>query len=63
MLCVPPASMRSASPWRIISVASPTAWLLAAQAVRQLKFGPSSSKWAARWPGVVCSSCSASRRA
>ena len=36
MLCEPPASIRSASPWRINSVASPMAWLLAAQAVRQL---------------------------
>ena len=41
MLWAPPESMTSASPRRMISVASPTAWLLAAQAVRQLKFGPS----------------------
>ena len=40
MLCVPPESMTSASPRRMISVASPMAWLLAAQAVRQLRFGP-----------------------
>ncbi len=36
MLWAPPASITSASSWRIISAASPTAWLLAAQAVRQL---------------------------
>ena len=36
MLWVPPASITSASPRRIISVASPTAWLLAAQAVRAI---------------------------
>ena len=36
MLCEPPESMTSASPWRISSTASPMAWLLAAQAGRQL---------------------------
>ena len=36
MLWAPPESMQSASPTRISSHASPRAWLLAAQAVRQL---------------------------
>ena len=36
MLCAPPASMASASPWRIIAAASPRAWALAAHAVRQV---------------------------
>ena len=36
----PPPIITSASPRRRISVASPIAWVLAAQAVRQLKFGP-----------------------
>ena len=40
MLWAPPESITSASPRRMISVASPMAWLLAAQAVRQLTFGP-----------------------
>ena len=40
MLCAPPESITSASPRRMISVASPIAWLEAAQAVRQFKIRP-----------------------
>ena len=40
MLWAPPESMMSASPRRMISVASPIAWLEAAQAVRQFRLGP-----------------------
>ena len=50
MLCVPPASITSASPRRIISAASPIAWELAAQAVRHDRFGPLAPKTAARCP-------------
>src|SRR5262249_18990028 len=53
MLWAPPESIRSASPWRISSVASPTAWLLAAQAVRRVKLGPRRAKVAARGGGRV----------
>jgi hypothetical protein len=42
MECAPPASMRSASPRRMISKASPIACVLAAQAVMQLNAGPGS---------------------
>ena len=51
MLCVPPESITSASPRRMISTASPIAWLLAAQAVRQLGFGPWASNRLARCAG------------
>jgi len=60
MLCVPPESMASASPRRMISTASPIAWLLAAQAVRQLAFGPCAPNIAARWPAGMFGSCSSS---
>ncbi len=60
MLCVPPESITSASPRRMISVASPIAWLLAAQAVRQLAFGPWALNMPARWPAGMFGSCSSS---
>ena len=60
MLCVPPESMTSASPRRMISAASPIAWLLAAQAVRQLRFGPWALNMLARWPAGMFGSCSSS---
>ena len=60
MVCVPPASITSASPRRMISAASPMAWLLAAQAVRQLMFGPWASNRLARWPAGMLGSCSSS---
>ena len=60
MVCVPPASITSASPRRMISTASPTAWLLAAQAVRQLTFGPWALNRLARWPAGMFGSCSSS---
>ena len=60
MVCVPPESIRSASPRRMISTASPIAWLLAAQAVRQLMFGPWALKRLARWPAGMLGSCSSS---
>ena len=60
MLCAPPESMTSASPRRMISVASPTAWLLAAQAVRQLKFGPSAPNCVATYAAGMLGSCSSS---
>jgi hypothetical protein len=60
MLCVPPERITSASPRRMISVASPIACELAAQAVRQLAFGPRAPKIPARWPAGVPGSCSAS---
>ena len=60
MVCVPPASITSASPRRMISTASPIAWLLAAQAVRQLMFGPWASKRLARCPAGMFGSCSSS---
>ena len=64
MLCVPPESITSASPRRINSTASPIACELAAQAVRQLAFGPlPPRKRLARWPAGVPGSCSASRMA
>ncbi len=44
MLWTPPASITSASPSRINSAASPIAWALAAQAVRQDTFGPRALK-------------------
>ena len=58
IVCVPPESITSASPRRMISTASPTAWLLAAQAVRQLTFGPWALKRLARWPAGMFGSCS-----
>ena len=58
MLWVPPESITSASPRRMISVASPMAWLLAAQAVRQLTLGPWASNRPARWPAGMFGSCS-----
>ena len=60
MVCVPPESIRSASPRRMISTASPTAWLLAAHAVRQLTFGPWALNRLARWPAGIFGSCSSS---
>ena len=39
-------------------MASPIAWLLAAQAVRQLRFGPWASNMLARWPAGMLGSCS-----
>ena len=56
----PPEIMTSASPRRMISVASPTAWLLAAQAVRQLMFGPWALNMLAMWPTGMFGSCSIS---
>ena len=53
--------MTSASPRRMISVASPIACELAAQAVRQLALGPRAPKRLARCPAGVPGSCSASR--
>ena len=50
MLCVPPERITSALPRRISSKASPIACELAAQAVRQLAFGPLAPKTLARWP-------------
>ena len=64
MPCDPP-EQRSASPWRIISAASPTARALAAYAVRQVKFGPSRSNSSAsgrRW-GASPTRLRAGRRA
>src|SRR5262249_30225406 len=60
MLWVPPESITSASPRRMISTASPIACELAAQAVRQLALGPRAPKRLARWPAGVPGSCSAS---
>ena len=60
MLWAPPESITSASPRRMISVASPTAWLLAAQAVRQLVLGPWALNMPARWPAGMFGSCSSS---
>ena len=60
---LPPLIMASASPCRFNIAAWPSAWVPAAQAVRQLKFGPPKSNAAARWPGEVCNSCSYSRPA
>ena len=51
IVCVPPESITSASPRRMISIASPIAWLLAAQAVRQLTLGPWALNRLARWRG------------
>ncbi len=51
MLCVPPESITSASPRRMISTASPMAWLLAAQAVRQLLIGALGVEGAGQVPG------------
>ncbi len=61
MLWVPPASITSASPWRISSDASPIAWALAAHAVWQVALGPRAPKMAARCPTGPPGSCSASR--
>ena len=47
---VPPATMRSASPRRIVSQASPIAWAPVAQADTVAKFGPSMPNWMATWP-------------
>ena len=55
-LCVPPAIMMSASPRRMISADSPIAWPLAAQAVKELKFGPWASNRQARWLAAMCGS-------
>ena len=60
MLWVPPESITSASPRRTISVASPIAWLEAAQAVRQLRFGPWALNMPARCPAGMLGSCSTS---
>ena len=51
MLCVPPESITSASPRRMISNASPIACELAAQAVRQFAFGPRAPKSAGEVAG------------
>ena len=40
MLWAPPAIIKSTSPARIISAASPIAWLLEAQAAMQFALGP-----------------------
>lgn len=56
----PPEIMASASPRRIMLVASPMAWVLAAQAVSVLKFGPSTPKSWAMWAAAMFGSCSAS---
>ena len=58
MLCVPPEIIASASPRRMISVASPMAWLLAAQAVRQFTFGPWALNRLAICPDGTLGSCS-----
>ena len=58
MLCVPPEIIASASPRRMISVASPMAWLLAAQAVRQFTFGPWALNMLAICPDGTLGSCS-----
>ena len=60
ILCVPPESITSASPRRISSRASPIAWLLAAQAVRQLALGPWALNMLARCPEGMLGSCSSS---
>ena len=60
MLCAPPDSITSASPRRMISVASPIAWLDAAQAVRQFRFGPWALNSDARMPAGTFGSCSIS---
>ncbi len=57
----PPEIMMSASPRRMNSVASPMAWVEAAQAVRQLREGPRALNSMARWAIVMEGSCSISR--
>jgi hypothetical protein len=61
MLWAPPLMIASASPWRICMVASPIAWVLAAQAVRTLKAGPVTPNSAARCDSTMLDSCSISR--
>ena len=58
----PPAIITSASPARINSVASPTAWLEAAHAVKQLLLGPWASNKAATCAAGMLGSCSISSR-
>jgi len=60
MECEPPASIRSASPRRRSSNASPIAWVLAAHAVMQLYDGPRNPKACARCESATFGSCSCS---
>ena len=49
----PPATMMSASPRRMISLASPSAWPPVAQADTVVKFGPVIPNWIAIWPAPM----------
>ena len=49
----PPATITSASPRRIISLASPMAWPPVAQADTVVKFGPVIPNWMAIWPAPM----------
>ena len=63
MVCVPPVSITSASPRRMMLNASPIACVLAAHAVRQLYAGPRMPNSRARCASGMLGSCSISRDA
>ena len=61
IVCAPPPIITSASPRRRISVASPIACVMAAQAVRQFSAGPRAPVSSARCDSGMFGSCSSSR--